>query len=295
MSTSSPLLFAGACALVLLAACKPEPQTPAPAAQSAAVAPAAPGKPDLGSFGFDVAGMDRGVVPGDNFFDYANGNWVKTTEIPADRSGYGSFAMLAERAAARTRAIGEEAAAAREADAETRKIGDYYNAFMDEAAIEQRGLAPIKPELDAIAAVADKRALAAALGKTLRADVDPLNMGDLTTDRLFGVWIAQHLVKPETTTAYLLQGGLGMPNRDFSLEGGRFEAMRAQYTAHLAKLLTLAGFPDAEARAARVMALETAIARTHATQQESYDVKRGGKYWSRADFGRKGRGMDWEA
>ena len=295
MSTSSPLLFAGACALVLLAACKPEPQTPAPAAQSAAVAPAAPGKPDLGSFGFDVAGMDRGVVPGDNFFDYANGNWVKTTEIPADRSGYGSFAMLAERAAARTRAIVEEAAAAREADAETRKIGDYYNAFMDEAAIEQRGLAPIKPELDAIAAVADKRALAAALGKTLRADVDPLNMGDLTTDRLFGVWISQHLVKPETTTAYLLQGGLGMPNRDFYLEGGRFEAMRAQYTAHLAKLLTLAGFPDAEARAARVMALETAIARTHATQQESDDVKRGANYWSRADFGSKAPGMDWEA
>lgn len=295
MTKPSPLLCAGACALVLLAACKPEPQAPAPAAQSAAVAPTAPGKPDLGSFGFDVAGMDRSVLPGDNFFDYANGNWVKTTEIPADRSGYGSFAMLAERAAARTRAIVEEAAATREADADTRKIGDYYNAFMDEAAIEKRGLAPIQPELDAIAAVADKRELATALGKTLRADVDPLNMGDLTTDRLFGVWISQHLLKPETTTAYLLQGGLGMPKRDYYLGDGRHEATRAQYVAHLARLMSLAGFKDAEARAARVMALETAIARTHASQEEGYDVKRSANVWSRADFGTKAPGMDWEA
>ena len=296
---SRSLALPGALALVLvsvagLSACRKSAETPAPAPRPVPSAAVQPGKPELGSFGFDLAGMDRAVTPGDNFFDYANGNWVKKTEIPADRSNYGSFAVLAERALTRTKAIVDEAAAS-SGDAEQRKIGDYYQAFMDEDAIEARGLAPVQPELDAIAAVADKRALATALGQTLRADVDPLNTGYITTDRLFGLWVAQHLDKPELTTAYLLQGGLGLPNRDFYTEGGRFVELRKAYVAHIAKIMTLAGMKDADARAAKVMALETAIARTHASQQDSYDVKKGANFWSRADFDTKAPGLDWAA
>ena len=295
MSRSSSLSRLGVATLVLLSACSKSEPTPAPAATATPATAVVPGKPALGTFGFDTAGMDRSVVPGDNFFDYANGNWARTTEIPPDRSTYSAFAVLGERALARTRAIIEDAAAAREADGEQRKIGDYYNAYMDEAAIEARGLAPIQPQLDAIAGVADKQALAAALGRTLRADVDVLNTGYIHTDRLFGLWVAQHLEKPEVTTAYLLQGGLGLPDRDFYTEGGRFVELRKAYQAHIAKLMSLAGMPDAEARAARVMALETAIARTHASQEQSYDVKRGANLWARADFDRKAPGLDWNA
>ena len=295
MSRSSSLSRLGVATLVLLSACSKSEPTPAPAATATPATAVVPGKPALGTFGFDTAGMDRSVVPGDNFFDYANGNWARTTEIPPDRSTYSAFAVLGERALARTRAIIEDAAAAREADGEQRKIGDYYNAYMDEAAIEARGLAPIQPQLDAIAGVADKQALAAALGRTLRADVDVLNTGYIHTDRLFGLWVAQHLEKPEVTTAYLLQGGLGLPDRDFYTEGGRFVELRKAYQAHIAKLMSLAGMPDAEARAARVMALETAIARTHASQEQSYDVKRGANFWARADFDRKAPGLDWNA
>ncbi|HBS64189.1 MAG TPA: peptidase M13, partial [Stenotrophomonas sp.] len=143
----------------------------------------APAKPQLGSFGFDIAGMDRSLAAGDDFFGFANGTWVRTTEIPADRSSYGSFNVIAEKTLADTRAILEGAAADAKAEGEARLIGDYYAAYMDEAGIESRGLAPVKPTLDAITAVADKSALATTLGGTLRADVDLLNATNFYTDR----------------------------------------------------------------------------------------------------------------
>ena len=293
----SSLLLGAAVTAALVAGCN-RSSTPLASSEQAPVpaqAPAAPTKPELGSFGFDLTGMDKTVAPGDDFFGYANGNWVKNTEIPADRSGYNSFTVLTEKALGRTRAIIEEAAANQSASAEARKIGAYYTAFMDEAGIEAKGVAPIKPELDSIAAIVDKQALAKAIGGTVRADVDLLNSTDFYTDRLFGVWVSQHLDKPVQYAPYLLQGGLGLPDRDFYLEGGRYADLRAKYQAHVAKVLELAGIADAEARAGRIVALETAIARVHATQVENNDVKRGANYWSRADFQSKAPGMDWNA
>ncbi len=253
------------------------------------------GKPTFGTFGFDTAGMDRSVAPGDDFFAYANGNWVRTTEIPADRSSFSSFNVLTEQAAQRTRAIVEEAARDTAAGGEAGKIGDYYAAFMDEAGIEARGAAPVQPALQRIAAIADKRALAMELGASLRADVDLLNATDYYTDRLFGLWVSQDLDRPQTNSPYLVQGGLGLPDRDFYLEGGRMAEIRDQYRAHIARVLTLAGVADAEAKAGRILALETAIARHHATQVETNDVKRGANYWTRADFPAKAPGLDWAA
>jgi putative endopeptidase len=292
--TVIPLVAGGVLLASLLAACnKP---APAPAATSSAPSAAvAPAKPELGSFGFDTAGMDRSVAPGDDFFQYANGTWVKNTEIPADRSSYNSFTRLTEKALSRTRAIIEESAADKTANGETKKIGDYYTTFMDDAGIEAKGLAPIQPELDAIAAIKDKTGLGRAIGQTLRADVDVLNASNVYTPNLFGLWVTQDFDKPSQYAPYLLQGGLGMPDRDFYLEGGRFVDLRKQYQAHIAKLFSLAGIADADARAARILALETAIARSHATQVETNDVKKGANYWSRADFGSKAPGLDWDA
>ena len=126
-----PALLAGALAIVFAGACsRTEPTPTAAAAPAAASAPEA-GKPTLGTFGFDTAGMDRSVMPGDNFFDYASGQWVAKTEIPADRSSYSSFTLLTENALARTRAIIDESASDKSVSGEARKIGDYYNAFMD--------------------------------------------------------------------------------------------------------------------------------------------------------------------
>ena len=291
---SLPLLVSATLLAALLAACnRPEP-SPVVAAAPAPVA-AAPTKPELGSFGFDSAGMDRNSVPGDNFFQFANGEWVRKTEIPPDRSSYNSFTTLAEKALARTRAIVEEAAADKSATGESKKVGDYYTAFMDETGIEAKGLAPVQPELDAIAAIADQPALARAIGQTLRADVDLLNSTNFYTDRLFGLWVSQHLEKPAQNAPYLVQGGLGMPDRDFYLEGGRFAELRKQYQAHVAKVLGLAGIAEAQAKAARILQLETAIARVHATQVETNDVKKGANYWNRTEFSSKAPGMDWEA
>jgi putative endopeptidase len=285
---SSALLFSA-----MMTACK-KAETPAESKASAALA-ATPAKPTLGSFGVDLAGMDRKQVPGDDFFAYVNGEWVRNTEIPADRSRYNSFSVLAEKALARTRAIAEESAANKNGDNNSKKIGDYYTAFMDEAGIEAKGLAPIQPELDAIAALKNKTDLARTLGQTLRADVDVLNSTNYYTDRLFGLWVSQNLDKPNEYAPYLLQGGLGMPDRDFYLEGGRMTEMRKQYQAHIAKVLTLAGIKNADTKAKTILDLEIGIARSHATQVDTNDVKKGANFWKTSDFSRNAPGLDWAA
>jgi putative endopeptidase len=267
---------------------------PAASGGTPAKAPAeAATKAQLGSFGFDVSGMDRSVAAGDNFFDFANGQWVQRTEIPADRSSFGSFNVIYEKTLADTRAIMEEAG--KGGDGEARKIGDYYAAFMDEAGIEARGAAPVQPQLQAIAGIADRQALATALGASLRADVDLLNATNFYTPHLFGVWVSVDLLQPERNAPYLVQGGLGMPDRDFYLEGGRMAELRKAYEGYVARLLELSGDADAAAKAARIVALETKIARAHATQEETNDVEKGANAWKQADLAARAPGMDWTA
>ncbi|WP_305805889.1 M13 family metallopeptidase [Stenotrophomonas sp. YIM B06876] len=263
--------------------------TPAPAAAASAAAP------QLGTFGFDVGGMDRSVAAGDNFYDYANGNWVKNTQIPADRSSYGSFNVIAEKTLADTRAILEQARDNPSARGEAKQIGDYYAAFLDEAAIESHGLAPLQPELEAINQLADKTALARTLGGELRADVDLLNATNFYTDRLFGLWVSADLLQPGRNVPYLVQGGLGMPDRDFYLQGGRMAELRGAYQGHVARMLELAAVPDAAAKAQRIVALETRIARVHATQEQTNDVEKGANAWTQADLRTQAPGMDWAA
>ena len=249
--------------------------------------------------GLDLAGMARDVAPGDDFFAYANGGWIKNTAIPADRSTYGTGAILAELTAKRTAELIQEVAASPGADPDARKIGDTYKSFMDEQGIEQKGLAPLQPTLDSIAAIQDLKGLATALGASLRADVDVLNSTNLYTEHLFGLWVAQDLTDPTRYSPFLLQGGLGMPDRDYYLNPSqRMEDIRQKYQVHLANMLRLAGLADAArapAAAARIVAFERRIAEAHASRVDSEDVLKGNNHWSRAEFESRAPGLDWQA
>ncbi len=247
--------------------------------------------------GIDVAGMDRSVNPGDDFFRYANGTWEKTSSIPPDRAAWGIGLELSEAADAHTRALLEEVArGGNDVTADERKAADYFAAYLDEASIERRGLAGLKPELDRIAAISDRRALADVLGRQLRADVDPLNATNFYTDRLFGLFVAQDFNEPSRNTAYLLQGGLGMPDREYYLsQDAQMAETRARYKAHVAAVLKLGGVPDEQARAARILELETKIARAHWSREASADVHKANNPWTRADFAVKAAGLDWAA
>lgn len=247
--------------------------------------------------GLDLAGMDRKVAPGDDFFAHANGTWLKITEIPADRRSYGTSAMVDDRTALRTaELIRGLAAHPAPAGSEARKIGDYYASYMDEARIEALGLKPLQPALDRIAAIADRSALAKALGDGVRADVDVLNATNFYTDNFFGLWVAQDLDHPERYAPFLLQGGLGMPDRDYYLDPSpRMAGIRTQYQAYIAGLLKLAGIPDGETKAARIFELERRIAENHRSREASVDVVKGNNHWTRADFDAKAPGLDWGA
>ena len=264
-------------------------------AQSAAAAPAPePAAPR--AHGIDLAGIDRSVRPGDDFFRYANGGWLQRTEIPADRSSYGAGAILAELTARRTAALIRGAAAHAPAGSDARKIGDYYASFMDEARIEQLGLKPLAAALARIDTIADRSQLAQALGQQLRADVDVLNSTNFYTQNLFGLWVAQDLDTPASYSPFLLQGGLVMPDRDYYLSAAApMAAIREKYQAHIAAVLELAGVPDARTKAGRVFALERYIAEAHSSRADSEDVKKGNNHWSRPDFDSRAPGLDWQA
>ncbi|HZZ33184.1 MAG TPA: M13 family metallopeptidase N-terminal domain-containing protein, partial [Phenylobacterium sp.] len=245
--------------------------------------------------GLDLAGIDRAVQPGDDMFRYANGHWLATTQIPPDRSSWGVGAELTELTNRRVQALIQTAAKAAPAT-EARKIGDYYSSYLDEAKIESLGLTPLRPTLIRIGAIQDRKGLSAEFGRELRADVDALNSTNFYTDHLFGLWVEQDLNNPKRYAPYLLQGGLGMPDRDFYVSPSpRMEKIRVAYKAHIAKVLELAGHKDAKGEAQAIYELELKIAQAHAPRAESEDVLKANNPWGRADFARKAPGLDWTA
>lgn len=246
--------------------------------------------------GIDIAGIATNVRPGNDFDEFANGGWRARTEIDADRSSAGVGLEVFKIAEKRTADLIANAAAAKPAPGTAqRRIADYYAGFTDTAGIEARGLAPLRPALAEVAALTDKKALSKLLGASLRADVDALNATDLATENLFGLFVTQGLARPTETMPYLMQGGLGMPERDYYLSTApEMAKLRPAYQAHVARILTLAGISDAEARAARIMALETRIAAAHADIVASQDPSKP-QIWTRGDFARKAPGIDWDA
>jgi putative endopeptidase len=245
--------------------------------------------------GIEVAGMDRSVVPGANFFAYANGTWLRANEIPPDLSSYGSWDVIEQLVERRLAdLIQRPDKGAQTTSSAIRLIRDYYTGFMDEARIERQGLRPLDPTLQAIGAISNRVELARFLGGTLRADVDVLNSTNVYTDNLFGLWIAQDLDHPDRYAPFLLQGGLGMPDRSYYLDpAAAMGEIRAKYLTHIAAMLTLVGVSDAAARAARIVDLEHQIAAVHSSREATVDVLKGDNHWRRSDFDTKAAGLDW--
>jgi len=261
-----------------------------------AASPAVVAEPPVSAtIGVDTGAMDTSVKPGDDFFEYANGAWLKRTEIPPEFSAFGSVYEVLLKTEAQVAALIEDAGQGESEVA--RKIADFHASFLDEDAIEARGLAPLKPRLDAIAAISDRKALSAYLGSTLLADVDAFNATDVDTDNVLGLWVAADLDEPTRYLPFLLQGGLEMPDRAYYLDDSeRMQTFRDALLTHVTNVLGLVGVQAGGGeRAKAVVALETRYAEAHASREDTGDLERGTNHWSRADFAKLAPGMDWDA
>lgn len=247
--------------------------------------------------GINLAAMSPKVKPGDDFYTYANGEWMKTTEIPADRSSTGAFLVaFQETEKHKTSLIADLVKAEHAAGSDDARIADFYKAYTNTAAIDAAGMKPMEADLARYQAIADKKDLSAALGANLRADVDPLNATDFFTENLFGIFVTQGLATPGEVLPYFLQGGLGLPEREYYLsDDPKMVELRSAYRAYIETLLTDAGISDAAARAERIFALEHKIAAAHASREDSEDFTKASGVWSRADFDAKAPGIDWSA
>jgi putative endopeptidase len=221
--------------------------------------------------GIDIAGMDEGVRPQDDFYGFVNGGWMTRTEIPADRPRWSTFDVLRDTAELRVHEIIEAALAAREAqdDPDLRKVADLYASIMDEAAVEAAGLAPLQAWLERVEQIADHEALAAMFG-----ELQALGMGGAVP---LGFWVDLDFSDTERHVVYLGQGGLGMPDRDYYLaDNERLAAIRAAYRSYVATVLEFGGHGPEEAAGAaeRIVALETSLAERHWTRAARRDRQR---------------------
>lgn len=230
-----------------LAACA-NTQPPVALAQRSA---AASQPAQIGAWGLDLTTHDTTVKPGDDFFRYADGHWLDTHEIPADRSRWGSFDALDEDAQKKVHALIAVLPAGAPSGSLQQKVGDFYRAYMDIAAINRAGLAPAQPALAAIRAARTHRDLATLMGRP-----------DLRLQSPIQLSIRADEKNPNRYIVSLGQSGLGLPDRDYYLKNDAVYAdLRAKYRAHIERMLTLAGDTDAAAEASVILQIETEIAR----------------------------------
>lgn len=247
-------------------------------------AKAAPTTPALGTFGVETANMDTTVEPGDDFFKYANGKWLATFQMPADKARFGAFDALGDKSETDVKAVLDDLAKTQPAAGTTAaKVGDMYASWMDEAGIEARGTDPLKPYLDRIAAVDDTAGVLALMATPELAS--PFSLGieaDPEDPKQYAVWAGQ--------------SGLGMPDRDYYLsEGDAFVKYRAAYKTYVTKILELLGDATPAASADEVIALETRIARAHWAQADLRDVGKAIKPMPYADFKRFAPTVAWDS
>src|SRR5213082_1474151 len=274
--------FTPLAALALAAACaskpveekavSPKATSAAPsAAAKAATDPLAAGKSGaaaptlrkaaIGDFGLDLSAGNRNLKPGDDFFAYANGGWYDSFTIPPDHSSYGPFDQLDELSKKRVREIIEQAAAAHGAAATPeQQIGDFYAAFMDEAAIEANGLAPAEADLKRIAAANTHEAIARLFGEPGFAS-------------LFDVQLPADFKNPDRYAVIVSESTLGLPDRDYYLkDDAQLKELRAKYVAYIEQMLTLGGVSVAQALADEIMAFETAASKVQWPIEKRRDV-----------------------
>lgn len=206
----------------------------------------------LGDFGLDLQNMDKSVKPGDDFFEYMNGTWLKNTEIPADKSNYGSFNILGDQSEARVKKIIEDLSGQKNpAGSVEQKIGDLFAAFMDRDTIEKKGLEPIKADLAKIFGVKSKSEMAALMG-------DP----EMSLSSPMGGYVWTDAKNPEQYMFYITQDGLSLPSRDYYIENDEKSVeTRQKYLTFLTKMLQAAGRENPAKRAQAVLDFETALAK----------------------------------
>jgi len=242
-------------------------------------------QPALLASGIERNGMDPAVRAQDDLFRHANGRWLKTASVPADRAYIGGLSDIHERTRGQLRVLIEQAAASRGKDADAARIDDLYASFMDEATLDKRGLKPLADELAAIRAITDRRQLAATFARLIR----------LGAGAPFSVTIG---LDDRDATRYvptLWQGGLGLPNRDYYLHesDARFREARVRYVEYIGRLLTLAGERDIELNARAVLVLEAELAKMQASEVENRDPVR---VYNRVELGRLAElapALDW--
>ena len=220
-------------------------------------------KPAIGSWGVDLAGMDTAIKPGDDFYHYVNGTWIKRAEIPADRASIGSFDTLRTLSETRMKAIMADLNAKPESEltADERKLRDLYNAFVDVKQIEDRGLEPVKADLDYLAGLKTREDVARAMGSVR-----------LGTASVFDIRIGVNEKNPDAYAVDLVQSGLGLPDRDYYLrDDPALAKTREAYKDYLTKMMTLGGFDNAEARAEAVYQFEYRLAQVEWSRAERRD------------------------
>ncbi len=239
--------------------------------------------------------VDTTIKPGDDFFTYANGAWLRTAVIPAGKERWAVRDEINERTRRQIATLLDDARTS-QAGSLARKVADFRSAFLNESAIETKGLAPLAPMLARIDRVGDKLALTRLLGATMHADVDPLDLGVYASASVLGLSVEHSVHGEKVYSAFLVQGGLGLGDRaQYLSTEAPAVARRAAYERYVAEVLRLAAFDHADQRAKSVLALETAIAETHATSEASGIDRNADNQWSRADFAREAPGMDWDA
>jgi putative endopeptidase len=248
------------------------------------VAPASLDAQRFGTWGVDLAAKDQAIKAGDDFFRYVGGSWMKDFQLPGDKAMYGAFNALDDLSQARTRDIIQNAAAEAQRVPDMAKVATMYVSFMDERAVNRAGLAPLRPVLQRVRAIQTRDQVIAELG---RATVD----GGASP---FAGWVGQDRKAPDRYAFTLVQSGLALPDRDFYLgDADRLKAARAAYVVMLERLFTLAGEPNAKAKAAAVMALETKIAEAHWTRADSRDRTKTYNRMSLAELQAYAPGVKW--
>ena len=274
------LIFAIACG-----GSSPTVQDPSDRDPSATREPVRTGPPAaIGSWGFALGDMDRGVDPGDDFYAYANGKWLENFEIPSDFSNYGAFTVLIERAEERVRSIVEDAKSAEaEEGTHAQRIGDFYTAYLDTDRIEALGWDAAKADLEALGALRTREAVARAMGRP-----------DLGLEAPIGFWVDLDAKNTDRYVVNLTQAGLGLPDRDYYLEAN-FADERAAYGAYVQQVLEMGGIERAETKAQAILALETKIAEAHWPRAKTRDRDLTYNLMARSDLPRLAPGFPWAA
>nr|WP_193610119.1 M13-type metalloendopeptidase [Nocardioides lijunqiniae] len=228
--------------------------------------------------------MNPDIRPQDDLFGHVNGRWLDEVEIPSDRSSWGPFVQLADAAEDHVRTIIEDLAAGEPRDEDARKIGDLFASFMDTAAIDKLGTRPVRPLIDAVAALRDVRDLAAFLGEFER----------LGGHGVFGSYVDTDDRKSDRYLFHLTQGGLGLPDESYYRED-KFAEQREAYVGYLTRLLELGGHEDASAAAATILQLDTQLAEGHWERAETRDVQKTYNLMTAAELKELCPAFDWDA